>query len=403
MDLERIRKDFPLYSGGEKEVIYFDNACQTLRPRAVIQAMDEYYSNYPACGGRSVHRMATTVSIKVEEARERIGNFLGAPPSDNIVITKNCTEAINLVAKGLDLKRGDVVLTSDVEHNSNHIPWMQVQKTKGIRRRFLSTPSSGEFNIEAYKSLMTKEVKVVSLAQTNNVTGASIPAKEVVEIAHDNGTICLLDGAQAAPHRPVNIKKLDVDLYAISLHKMLGPSGVGALYGKNEILKNMEPLVTGGGAVNLTDLDHAEFLPPPERFEGGLLNYAGVIGSKAALDYLGRIGMDSVEEQTRLVNSRITEGLASMERVEILAPLDPAKRGSILPFNIKGMSSHDVAMILDEVASAMIRSGMHCAHPYFQSRMIDGCARASFYFYNTIEEADRFVKAVEKVSSAFSM
>ena len=403
MDVERIRKDFPLYSSEEKDVIYFDNACQTLRPRTVMQAMDEYYSNYPACGGRSVHRMATTVSIKVEEARERIGSFLGAPPSDSIVITKNCTEAINLVAKGLELKRGDVVLTSDVEHNSNHIPWMQVQKAKGIRRRFLSTPSSGEFDIEAYKSLVTKEVKVVSLAQTNNVTGASIPAREVVEIAHDSGAICMLDGAQAAPHRPVDIKKLDVDLYAISLHKMLGPSGVGALYGKNEILKKMDPLVTGGGAVSLTDLDHAEFLPPPERFEGGLLNYAGVIGSKAALDYLGGIGMESVEEQTRLVNNRVTKGLVSIDKVEILAPLDPAKRGSILPFNIVGMSSHDVAMILDEVASALIRSGMHCAHPYFQSRKIDGCARASFYFYNTIDEADRFVKAVEKVASTFSM
>jgi cysteine desulfurase / selenocysteine lyase len=403
MEVERIRKDFPLYSSEEKDVIYLDNACQTLRPTAVIRAMDEYYSLYPACGGRSVHRMATTVSIKMEEARESVGSFLGASPSESIVFTKNCTEAINLVAKGIDLRHGDVVVTSDAEHNSNHIPWMQVQKTKGIRRRFLSTPPSGEFDLEAFKSLVTKEVRMVSLAHTNNVTGVTIPAKAVVEIAHDKGAICMLDGAQAAPHQKVDVKQLDVDLYPVSLHKMLGPSGVGALYGKNEILKKIDPLITGGGAVSLTDLDHADFLPPPERFEGGLLNYAGIIGSKAALDYLGKIGMDQVAEQNRLLNTRATEGLSAIEKVEILAPADPVKRGSILPFNIKGMGSHDVAMILDEVAAVMIRSGMHCAHPYFQSRKVDGCARASFYFYNTTEEVDRFVKAVEKVASTFSM
>ena len=179
------------------------------------------------------------------------------------------------MAKGIDLKRGDVVITSDVEHNSNHIPWMQMQKAKGIKRRFLATPPSGEFDIEAFKSLVTKDVHVVSLAHTNNVTGVSIPAKAVVEIAHDKGAICMLDGAQAAPHQRVNLKQLDVDLYPISLHKMLGPSGVGALYGKNEILKKMEPLVAGGGAISLADLERAEFLPSPERFEGGLLNYAG--------------------------------------------------------------------------------------------------------------------------------
>jgi cysteine desulfurase/selenocysteine lyase len=403
MDVERIRKDFPLFSSEERNVIYLDNACQTLRPRAVMQAMDEYYSKYPACGGRSVHRMATTVSIKIEEARDKIGAFLGAPPSESIIFTKNCTEAINLVAKGIDLRRGDVVVTSDAEHNSNHIPWMQVQKSKGIKRRFLSTPLSGEFDIEAFKKLMTKEVRVVSLAQTNNVTGVSIPAKEVVEITHDGGAICMLDGAQAAPHQRVDLKRLDVDLYPISLHKMLGPSGVGALYGKNEILKNIEPLITGGGAVSLADLDHADLLPSPERFEGGLLNYAGIIGSKAALDYLEKVGMEQVEERNRQINERATKGLASIDKVDILAPIDAAKRGNIMPFNIKGMSSHDVAMILDEAASVMIRSGMHCAHPYFQSRKIDGCARASFYFYNTFEEVDRFIEAVEKVASTFSM
>jgi len=403
MDARRVREDFPLYSSEEKDTIYLDSACQTLRPRHVIEAMDEYYYQYPACGGRSVHRLATQVSIKIDDAREKIAKFLGASRPEEIIFTKNCTEALNLVAKGLPLKRNDVVITTDIEHNSNHVPWIQVQKEKGIGRRFVVTPKSGLFDLEEFKRKISSDVKVVSIVHINNVTGTTSPIEEIAEIAHDKGAIVVVDGAQAAPHQEINLEILGADFYAISMHKMLGPSGMGVLYGKMELLKDLEPLVSGGGGVRLTDFDHAELLSPPDRFEAGLANYAGIIGSGAAVDYLTNIGMDEVREHDLALNERATSIMKDIEGLSIIHPLEARHRSSILPFNIKGMSSHDVAMIVDEIGKIMIRSGMHCVHPFFTSRKIDGCARASFYIYNTLEECDRFAEVVGEVASKFSM
>jgi cysteine desulfurase/selenocysteine lyase len=249
---------------------------------------------------------------------------------------------------------------------------------------------------------MSREVKVVSVVHTNNVTGTSVPVKDITEIAHDRGALVVIDGAQAAPHQKVDLKDLDIDFYTISVHKMLGPSGVGILYGKFELLAELEPLISGGGSVSLTDFDRAEYLPPPERFEAGLMNYSGVIGAGAAVDYLAKIGMGEVEAHDRLLNARATSRLKDTPSITILRPLEAEHRGSILSFNITGMTSHDVAMILDDVGKVMVRSGMHCVHPFFLSHKINGCARASFYIYNTIEECDRFTELVTEVASKFS-
>jgi cysteine desulfurase/selenocysteine lyase len=403
MDADRIRRDFPIYSSRRGDLVYFDNACQTFRPRKVIEASNDYYFDFPACGGRSVHRLATQVSMRIDEAREKIARFIGCPNPNEIVFTKNCTEAMNLVAKGTKHRKGDVVLTSDMEHNSNHVPWIQLTESMGIKRRFVTTPSSGTFDIELFKNAMTKEVKFVSLVHTNNVTGTTISAKDVVEIAHDNGALIMLDGAQAAPHMKIDMNDLDVDFYAFSMHKMLGPSGVGVLFAKEELAKDMEPLISGGGGVSVTEYDKAKYLPMPERFEAGLLNYSGVIGSAAAIDYLSAIGIDGIREHEANLNSYVTKELKEIDLIHILEPIDPRKRGSIFSFNIKGLGSHDVAMILDEVDKIMIRSGMHCTHPFFISRGIDGCARASFYIYNTKSECERFVKAVKVIVDTFSM
>jgi cysteine desulfurase/selenocysteine lyase len=403
MDVERVRMDFPIYSGENKDYIYLDNACQTLRPTSVVEAMARYYLEYPACGGRSVHRLATQVSIEVDEAREKVASFLGTKRPEEIAFTKNCTEALNLVSKGCKLKKGDVVVTTDFEHNSNHVPWLQMQQSKGIRRRFVLTPPSGLFDVEAFKKAMSPDVKMVSMVHCNNITGAGIPAREIVEISHDYGALVMLDGAQAAPHRKVDVSYLDVDFYAISMHKMLGPSGMGVLFGKMEHLKELEPLVAGGGGVSLTTQERAELLPPPERFEAGLQNYAGIIGTGAAIDYLTQLGMQEIGDHESKLNERATSLLQDIPYVSILAPSEAKNRGSILSFNVKGMSSHDVAMILDEIGKVMIRSGMHCVHPYFLARQLEGCARASFYIYNSLEEVERFAAKVMEVASKFSM
>ncbi|MBC7107527.1 MAG: cysteine desulfurase [Methanomassiliicoccales archaeon] len=402
MDVYKIRRDFPVYTGRDNDPIYFDNACQTLRPRQVIEASNEYYLKYPACAGRSVHRFATEVSIKIDESREKIAGFINSSSPKEIIFTKNCTEALNLVAKGLDLKKGDIVLTTDIEHNSNHIPWMQVARSKGIRRKFVETSKDGIFDLETFKAMMSRDVKVVSFAHANNVVGTSIPAKDVTEIAHDYGAIVMLDGAQAAPHMRVNVKELDVDFYAFSMHKMLGPAGVGVLYGKEDLLEKLDPLITGGGAVSTASLNEVEFLPLPDKLESGLLNYSGIIGSSVAIDYISQIGLESISEHVCRLNCKVTEGLRNDQAIEILGPLDCKLRGNIFSFNIKGLSSHDVAMMLDQMKGIMIRSGMHCAHPFFLKRGSSGCARASFYIYNTLEECQIFVETVQEIAQIFS-
>ncbi len=401
MDLERIRKDFPIFQQ-EKPPIYLDSACQSLRPRQVIEAMNEYYYDFPACGGRSVHRLATEVSIRLDKAREDIASFFGVKDAECIIFTKSATESMNTVAKGLHLKKGDLVVTTDMEHNSNHVPWVLLAKEKGIRRGYLSFQELEQGNLEPLKEELEKGVKLLSVVHTNNVDGSSIPLKEMVELAHDHGALVMADGCQYAPHNLLNLTDTDVDLYAWSMHKMLGPSGTGILYGKREVLEKVEPLVTGGGGVSITSYDAAELLPIPERFEAGLQNYAGIIGSGAAVRYLQDVGMEEISEHEHHLNTIASEGLKDVRNLSMLGPADPRRKGGIFSFNLKGMLPHDVAMILDEMASVLIRSGMHCVHPYFKSHGLDGCARASFYFYNTDEELRKFIDAVKYMADKFT-
>ncbi|QLH75755.1 MAG: cysteine desulfurase [Methanomassiliicoccales archaeon] len=401
MDVAKIRKDFKVLQS-EPRIVYLDSACQSLRPRQVVEAMDEYYYDYPACSGRSVHRLATQVSFKIDEARESIADFIGAASPSEIVFTKSCTESLNTVAKGLRLKKGDIVVTSDIEHNSNHVPWLDLQRMIGIKRRFSRSKDDGTFDIESFKSVMDRSVKVVSMVHTNNVNGVTVPIKEIAEIAHDNGALMVVDGAQSAPHMKVDMEAMDIDVFCMSMHKMLGPSGMGILYGNEEVLRDLRPLMSGGGSVLETTYDSETSLPPPEKFEAGLLNYAGIIGSGAAIKYLREVGMDEVASHSRKLNERITSGLKDIPEVEILRPYQAEKRGCIFSFNIKGLRSHDVAMLLDEMSRILIRSGNHCAHPYFASRGIDGCARASLYLYNDEKDCDIFVDSVKKVVETFA-
>ena len=346
--------------------------------------------------------MGTRVSMEMDETREKLASFFGCDDPNEFVFTKNTTEWMNTIARGFGLKKGDVVVTTDVEHNSNHVQWLQLADEIGIERRYCRTSLEGEFDIENFKKVMDRKVKLVYMGHTSNVTGCTIPVKEIVEIAHDHGAAVAIDGAQSAPHMPIDLKDLDVDFFCASLHKMLAPTAVGMMYGKADRLKELKPLMYGGGIVGLTTYDSVKISPAPEKFEAGLGNYSGIIGAGAALDYLSKIGMKNISEHERYLQRKIQDGVKEIDGLSIVGPEDPDKRGGVFSFNIKGLSSHDISMMLDNMDSIMIRSGMHCAHPFFVSRGIDGSARASVYLYNDDSDIDRFITALKKLSTTFS-
>ena len=400
MDVQSIRGDFPTIRNSNS--VYMDSACQSLKPDCVIDAVMRYYTEFPACGGRSVHSMATSVSIGIDESREKLAEFFNYDDPQCFTFTKNCTEGMNIVAHGFGLRKGDAVLTTDVEHNSNHVQWIQMAEDVGIRRRYCKTSREGVFDIEEFKRSLTKDVKLVSLGHVSNVTGCAVPLKEVVEIAHDRGVPVLADGAQAAPHKRVDLKDLDIDFYCASLHKMLAPTGVGMMFGKMDFLKKLKPMMGGGGIVGLTTYDSIKVSPPPEKFEAGLSNYSGIFGVKYALEYLQKIGMDEISKHEAMLQKRIQKATEDVKGLSIVGPEDPELRGGVFSFNIDGLNSHDIAMMLDNMGGVMIRSGMHCAHPFFVSRNIDGCARASVYLYNDEKDADRLSELLVKIAETFA-
>jgi len=404
MDVNRIRKDFPVLQKeiGGKLPIYFDNACQTLRPRQVTEAVKEYYDSFPACAGRSVHKLATEVSLRCDEVRTRVADFFDAESPVEIAFMKNTTEGLNTVILGSGLKKGDEVVTTDYEHNSVHVPVLRAVELLGVKHRIVKSSPDGTFDLEAFEKAMTKKVRLVAMCMTSNVTGYSLPAKDVVDIAHSYGSKVLLDAAQAAPSRKIDVRALGVDYMAASAHKMCGPSGVGLFYVRAEISDRLRPIMYGGHGVTDTRFDSYELLPAPERFETGLQNYSGIIGTGAALEYLSAIGMEGIMQHEVSLNRQMTHALMELPGIRILKPGDPNLRGGILSFNVANLSAHDVAMIMDNSHNIMMRSGMHCCHPYFHAHGMDGCARASVYLYNTKDEAKVFTEALSELSRKFS-
>ena len=384
-----------------KPIIYLDNACQTLRPWPVINAVTDYYQNYSACGGRSIHRLGEKVTQKCEEARMAVARLINTKRKEEIIFTRNTTEGINLVAKSLGLKQGDAVLTTDKEHNSNLIPWQIAAEKFGIIHKIVPSNKDNTFNLEKFIELMEDlqdKIKLVSVVDTSNLDGVTNPVQEITKIAHQYGAKVLLDAAQAVPHRKIDVSKLDVDFLAFSGHKMLGPSGIGVLYGKYRLLEEMEPFIAGGETVEYSTYEGHKLLPPPGKFEAGLQDYAGIIGLGEAVKYLGIIGFKDIAEQDYKLNKFITDELVKIPQVKVIGPLDPALRSGIISFYMEGIESHEIALMLDETNNIMIRSGQHCVHSWFTSRGIQGSARVSLYFYNTMEEAQVFIESLKRIS-----
>jgi cysteine desulfurase / selenocysteine lyase len=399
MDLKKIRQDFALLQGGagQKTYIYFDNACQSLRPKPVLDAINQYYLKSSACSGRSMHQLGAEVSRGVDQARAQVAKLLGAARKEEIVFTRNTTEGINLVANALRWQPGDEVLISDKEHNSNLIPWQVLAKKQGVVVKIVPSRPDNTFDLAAYEHMLNPRVRLVALGQTSNLDGVTIPAGEVVKKAHQNGSLVLLDAAQSAPHLKLNVKALDVDLLALSGHKMLGPSGSGVLYGKYALLEQLDPFLVGGDTVASSTYTTAEFLPPPEKFEAGLQDYAGILGLGAAAKYLMDVGFDAIQKQETLLNEAVTAEISALPGLKLIGPADPKLRGGIVAFYIEGIDSHRIALMLDQMANIAVRSGQHCVHSWFNARHIAGSVRASLYFYNTLEETAVFVNNLKKI------
>jgi cysteine desulfurase/selenocysteine lyase len=403
MDVKKIRREFPLIeeNSRHKQYIYFDNACQSLRPRSVIDAITTYYRDWSACGGRSNHQLSTEVTNRVAAARQSLAKLINATKEEEIIFTRNTTEGINLVANSLDLKPGDVVLISDKEHNSNLIPWQMAAKNRGVVLKIIPSAADETFSILNYEALLDDRVKLVSLGWTSKLDGVSLPVPEIIKKAHQKGALVLLDAAQAAPHQKINVRGLDVDFLAFSGHKMLGPSGTGVLYGKLSLLEKLTPFLVGGDTVASSTYETCEFLPPPEKFEAGLQDYAGMIGLGAAAQFLLKVGFDAIQKQEQMLTQMIMESIKDLPGLHWIGTPDYKKRGGITTFYFDGVDSHQVAIMLDQMANIQVRSGQHCVHSWFNSRQIKGSVRASVYFYNTEEEAQTFIGNLKKIRKVF--
>jgi cysteine desulfurase/selenocysteine lyase len=396
MDVTRYRQDFPILQ--KQNITYLDTACQSLRPQVVIDAVTSYYNLSSACSGRSMYRLAANVTQMVDKARRAVAKFVGASKKEEIIFTRNTTEGINLVANALPFHAGDVILLSDKEHNSNLIPWQKLARNQGVVLKIIPSRPDNTFDLDAFDGLLGQGgVRLTALGTTSNLDGVSIPTSEVVKRAHLAGALVLFDAAQSAPHQKINAKTLDVDFLAFSGHKLLGPSGTGVLYAKYRHLEEMQPFMVGGDTVATSTYESCEFLPPPEKFEAGLQDYAGIIGLEAAVEYLQKVGFDAIQKQELLLNKALTSGLRDLPGLTIIGPTDPALRGGIFSFYIKGIDSHRIALMLDQMANVMVRSGQHCVHSWFNAHQIFGSVRASTYFYNTLEEVNRLVENLIKI------
>lgn len=399
MDIDRIRQDFPILQTQHKgkPIIYFDNACQSLRPQSVIDAINSYYLKSSACMGRSMHSLAVEVTRACDESRIAMAKFLNASKKEEVIFTRNTTEGINLVSHSLQFKPGDVILVSDKEHNSNLLPWQQRVKQQGIVLRIIPSQPDNTFDMDAFEKILDGNVRLVALGSTSNLDGLSVPMAGIIKKAHSAGALVLLDAAQTAPHQKLDVKALDVDFLAFSGHKMLGPSGTGILFGKLKLLEKMDPFLVGGETVSSSTYESGVFLPPPEKFEAGLQDYAGIIGLGAAVGYLQKVGFDSIRKQELLLNTALTDGFNDFPGFTLIGPRDPALRGGIFSFYKVGADSHQVALLLDQVANIAVRSGQHCVHSWFHAHKLMGSVRVSFYFYNTLEEIQVFLDKFHQI------
>ena len=398
-DVQRIREDFPILMKG---IIYLDNAASSLTPEQVVLKEVEFYHEYRANVERGVHKLSQRASQEYEDAHDEIANFVNADSGENIAMMKNTTEGINLIANALEWGKGDKIVTTIIEHHSNYITWLRVGRRYNVEMEVIKPNSEGYFDLGDFEKAIDDRTKLVALTKVSNVLGCIVPVEEIAEIAHEHGSYILADGAQSVPHLRTDVKEMDIDFLAFSGHKMLGPTGSGGLYIKGDLLYEVEPLCIGGGTIADVNVNGYELARSPLRFEAGTPAIAQVIGLGEAVRYLKRVGMEDVERHERRLAERLVEGLMEMEDVELYGPKKPKERVGIVSFNIKGMNPHDIALTLDESENIAVRSGHHCALPLMKEllKISVGSVRASVYIYNTKEEIEKLLSAIEDIIKA---
>ena len=391
------RNDFPLLM--QNKIIYIDNAATSQRPQCVIDAEGDFYKNYNANPLRGLYSLSVEATEVYENAREAVRKFIGAEKSNEIIFTRNTTESLNLVAYSYGLsnvKKGDEIVVSIMEHHSDLLPWQMVAKTCGAELKFIECAKDGSIDLEKVKELITSRTKIVAMTQVSNVLGREYPVKEIAKLAHEKGAVMVVDGAQSTPHMKVDVTDLDADFFAFSGHKLLAPMGIGVLYGKEELLEKMPPFLSGGEMIDSVTRTSAEYAELPHKFEAGTVNAAGAAGLKAAIDYIEKVGFDYIGEREIALTSRAIEKMKKIPHVNIIGSENADEHTGIVTFTIDNVHPHDISEILAADGIA-VRAGHHCAQPLLTHLGLNSTARASFAFYNTEDEVDKFTDSVATI------
>jgi cysteine desulfurase/selenocysteine lyase len=405
-NVEAIRQDFPILHQEHHAgvpLVFLDNAASSQKPNLVIETMNDYYRQSHANVHRGIHKLSEAATAAYENARKKIRRFINAPSYREVIFTRGTTESINLVAQSwgrANLKQGDVVLSTVMEHHSNIVPWQILAAEKGFSLKFIPLREDGLLDLDAYKRLLQENsVKLVTVVHSSNVLGTINPVAEMARLAHEHGALILVDGAQSVPHLPMDVQTLDMDFLAFSSHKMAGPTGIGILYGRRDILEAMPPYQGGGDMIATVTLEGSTWNELPYKFEAGTPSIAEAIGLGAAVDYLSNIGMDKIHQHEQMMTAYALERLAEVSGLTVFGP-KAEQKGAVAAFTLDGVHAHDVAQVLDSYGIA-VRAGHHCAMPLHKELGLPATARASFYLYNTVEEIDKLIEGLENVKKTF--
>jgi cysteine desulfurase/selenocysteine lyase len=405
MNIENIKSQFPIFSKkiNGKSLVYLDSSNSSQKPLSVINKLNDFYKNEFSNIGRSIHHLSVNATNKFEETRMSVKNFINANSKDEIIFTKNATESINLVASTFgqqNIKEGDEILITELEHHSNYVPWHYLRENRGAVIKFAPINEEGDIIIEELENLITPKTKIIAITHLSNVTGTIVPVKEIIDIAHKKNIPVLVDGCQSAPHIKIDVKDLDCDFYAISCHKVYGPTGVGVLYAKKKWLEKLPPYIGGGGMISEVRKDRISYAPLPEKFEAGTMPTAEVVAFNESIKFMQSIGFENLAKHEKELTNYALEKLRKNNSVKIVG--NPKNKAGVISFTIKGIHPHDIATILDEDGVA-IRAGHHCCQVLHQKLNLNATARASFGIYNTKEDVDILCKAIENCRKVFNL